>query len=77
MTDSDKRKQEIRKRLFLSVARRGDGTVLHGFRWCDPCRGRGEICVEHSDGSRRWAAFEPCTQCAGGGVVADGDVTQS
>lgn len=76
MTESDRHKREIRKRLFLSVARRGDDTVLHGLRWCQPCRGRGEVCVEHSDSFVRWAAFEPCTQCAGEGIVAADDGAQ-
>ncbi|WP_408951122.1 hypothetical protein [Lysobacter sp. Hz 25] len=76
MTESDKHKREIRKRLFLSAARQRDGTVLHGLRWCQPCRGRGEICVEYSDSSSRWAAFEPCTQCAGEDIVAADDGSQ-
>ena len=69
MTDTDVLKRDIRKRLFLSATRRGDGSTRHGFRWCKPCRGTGEVCNEYSDDSGCWAIFELCEQCGGEGVA--------
>ena len=69
MSDSEALKRDIRKRLFLSVAHRADPSSHHGFRWCQCCRGRGEVCREYSDDSSRWAVFEVCSACGGEGAV--------
>lgn len=76
MGDSSSLKREIRKRLFRAAARVGDATVLYGLRWCRRCRGVGDVCVERSDGAKHRAAFEMCSECAGEGIVTDGDPPQ-
>lgn len=70
MADTESLKRDIRKRMFLARAPgRGSAQALFGWRWCAPCRGRGEVCREYSRGNEHWAVFELCQACGGEGVV--------
>ena len=72
MDDQESLKRDIRKRMFLAKARAGQTDALHGWRWCAPCRGRGDVCREYARGDERWAVFERCEDCGGEGVVEAG-----
>ena len=73
MNQTEATKIAIRKRLFFEAAQRSTIVAAHGFQWCPRCSGRGDVCIEHQLGTKRWAAFELCPDCQGEKIIPAGE----
>lgn len=70
--DTERLKQEIRRRLFASRRRAGlpAGPLDEEFATCPRCSGRGKVCIESADHGVQIAALDECPLCHGDGFVA-------